>query len=133
MDQWQSRSVCVGPTILCANVRGHEWFGDVPAAIGGHDTAMIPPEGLLAALGNCMGMVIALTCQARGVPYEGMTLEVTADVIEEEKRLDNFRLTIRMPQALDDKGRRAVEIGESLCKVRGTLLHGAKVEVVLAE
>ena len=133
MATWQSVSVNVGETIMCGAIRGHKLLGDVPPDLGGHDCALIPPEGLLLTLGNCLGMVIALTCKARGVAYRDMKLEVSAEVNDDENYLDNFHVKITMPEALDDKGRRAVEIGESICKVANTLRRACNVTVEVAE
>jgi uncharacterized OsmC-like protein len=128
-----SHTVNVGPLLFCGEIRGHRVFGDLPEDLGGHDTGMDPFEGLLVALGNCLGMVIAQTCQARGVDYAGLTLDVEADVDSEARRLDNFRVKVHMPGPLDDKTRRAVAAGERLCRVRNTLRHDASVEVELAD
>lgn len=133
MGKWVSRSLNLGKTLMWGEIRGHRMFGDLPEDMGGHDTAMEPSEGLLIALGNCMGMVIAAACEARQVEYQGMILHVEAEVMEGEYRLDNFRLRIHMPGPLDDKTRRAVAAGERLCKVHNTLAHGVQVKVELAE
>ncbi|MGE5532181.1 MAG: OsmC family protein [Bacteroidota bacterium] len=133
MSKWISRSINLGPTLMHGQIREHRLFGDLPESLGGRDTAMEPSEGLLIALGNCMGMVIAAACEARGVPYLGMILHVEAEVIEGEYRLDNFRLKVHMPGPVDDRTRRAVAAGERLCKVHNTLRHGADVQVQLAE
>jgi len=99
--------------------------------MGGTDTAMLPPESLLASLGNCLGMVLALTCLNKEIPYEGMEVKVTADFVEDGKRVDNFRAEVTMPQPLDDRQRKIVESALELCKVGKTLAHGAKVEEVI--
>lgn len=127
--KWTSASVNIGPTVFVGETRGHKIFGDVPPALGGHDAAMIPPEGLLVVLGNCMGMEIALACKNKGVPYEGMRLEVEADWDEEVHFLDNFRMKILMPETLDERGRRTVEAAAKLCTIRNTLMRGAKVDL----
>ncbi len=127
--KWTSASVNIGPTVFVGETRGHRIFGDVPPALGGHDAAMIPPEGLLVVLGNCMGMEIALACKNKGVPYEGMRLEVEADWDEEVHFLDNFRMKILMPETLDERGRRTVEAAAKLCTIRNTLMRGAKVDL----
>lgn len=133
MPKWISRSINLGPTLMWGEIRGHRLFGDLPEQLGGRDTAMEPSEGLLLAMGNCMGMVIAAACEARQVPYEGMILQVQAEVLEGEHRLDSFQVRIHMPGPLDDRTRRAVEAGQRLCKVHNTLHHGADVKVELAE
>jgi len=131
MVKWVSRSVNIGPTVFAGEIRGHKIFGDVPEALGGHDMAMIPPEGLLVVLGNCMGMEIALACKNKGVPYEGMTVEVEGEWDPEEHFLSNLRLWVKMPEDLDERGRRTVEAAVKMCTIRNTLMRGAQVEVNL--
>jgi uncharacterized OsmC-like protein len=132
MDKWTGKTINVGPTVFSANVRGHSVFHDVPEDLGGDDTQMMPPESILTALGNCMATVIALTCENKGVPYQGMTVDIEADVVDDE-RLDNFKLTINMPEELDENQKRIVDDAESLCKVRNTLINGASVDVTIAD
>ena len=131
MDSFRVVSKNTHGMVFCAEARGHQFMCDVPSLMGGTDTAMVPPEGLLAALGNCLGMVVALTCKNKEIPYEGMTVTVTADAVEDGKRLDNFRVEVKMPQPLDDRQRRLVEGAKELCKVGHTLSHGAKVEEII--
>lgn len=133
MAKWMSRSINLGRTLMWGEIRTHRQFGDLPEKLGGQDTAMEPSEGMMIALGNCMGMVIAAACEAREVEYRGMILHVEAEVVEGEYRLDNFQMRIHMPGPLDDKTRRAVQAGERLCKVHNTLQHGAQVKVELVE
>lgn len=121
----------VGKTRFCGEARGHQAFCDVVPEMGGEDSAMLPPESLLASLGNCLGMVIALTCMNKGIPYEGMEVNVTAELVEDGKRVDNFRAEVTMPEPLDERQRKIVESALALCKVGHTLAHGAKVEEVI--
>ena len=131
MDSFKVVSKNVAPTVFEAEARGHKTVCDVPPALNGSDTAMLPPETLLAALGNCLGMVIALTCRAKGIPYEGMVVTTTADAVDGGSRLDNFRVEVQMPGELDARARRLVESAKELCKVGHTLAHGAKVEEII--
>ncbi len=133
MATWSARAINIGPIAFAGQVRGHHHVYDVPNAEGGDDVAPMPPEALLSALGSCMGMVVALVCQARDISYEGMHVQVEADVNEDENRLENFRMTIHMPEKLSDKQRRAVENAEALCKVRNTLLAATEVQVEIAD
>ncbi len=121
----------VGKTRFCGEARGHTSYCDVVPEMGGEDSGMLPPESLLASLGNCLGLAVALTCKSKGIPYEGMEVKVTADLVEEGKRLDNFRVEVKMPQPLDDRQRAIVESAKNLCKVGLTLAHGASVEEVV--
>ncbi|MBU0607900.1 MAG: OsmC family protein [Armatimonadetes bacterium] len=121
----------VGETRFCGEARGHTSFCDVVPEMGGTDSAMLPPESLLASLGNCLGLAIALTCKSKGIPYDGMEVKVTADLVEDGTRVDNFRAEVKMPGSLDDRQRKIIESAKNLCKVGHTLAHGAKVEEVV--
>ena len=131
MDKMEIVCKNVGKTRFCGNVRGHEMYCDVPPARGGEDTAMLPPEALGAALGNCLGMVIALTCLNKGIPYEGMEVTVTCTFEDDDTRCDNFRCEVKMPEPLDARQRKIIEGACHMCKVGNTLSHGAKVEEVI--
>lgn len=131
MDSFKVVSTNTAPTVFEAEARGLKAVCDVPAGLNGTDTAMLPPEMLLAALGNCLGMVIALTCRAKDVPYAGMVVTTTADAVDGGSRLDNFKVEVQMPGELDDRARRLVESAKELCKVGHTLAHGAKVEEII--
>lgn len=121
----------VGKTRFCGSTRGHEMYCDVTPDRGGEDAAMLPPESLAAALGNCVGVVIAMTCLNKDIPYEGMEVKVTADFVDDASRADNFRCEVKMPQELDARQRKIIEGAMHLCKVGNTLAHGAKVEEVI--
>ena len=129
MAKWTAKSVNVGPTFFVGETMGHKLCADVPPALGGHDMAMIPPMGLLVVLGNCMGLEVALACNNKGVPYEGMTLDVEADWDEQVHVLSNFKLKITMPEPMDERTRRTVEAGAKLCTTRNTFMRGAEVEL----
>ncbi|MEN6403180.1 MAG: OsmC family protein [Armatimonadia bacterium] len=121
----------VGKTRFCGESRGHQTFCDVTPDRGGEDAAMLPPESLAASLGNCLGIVIAVTCLNKGIPYEGMEVKVTADFVDDASRVDNFRCEVKMPEELDARQRKIVESACHLCKVGNTLTHGAKVEEII--
>ncbi|HCA47961.1 MAG TPA: hypothetical protein DEP45_11610, partial [Armatimonadetes bacterium] len=109
MAKMVADAINVGPTIMCGRARGHSSFTDVPQEKGGTDTAMLPPEMLCAALANCIGMVIALTCREEGIECAGMTVDVEAEPNEEQARLERFTVVVRMPCALSDEQRVKVE------------------------
>ena len=121
----------VGPTIMCAKVRGHSCFTDLPEDMGGTDTAALPPETLCAALANCIGMIVSITCNEEGIPYEGLTVDVEAEPNDEDAKLDNFKVTITMPEELTAEQRAVVEDAQAQSKVRGTVSAGSDVEVTI--
>jgi uncharacterized OsmC-like protein len=92
---------------------------------------MLPAESLLATLGNCLGLAIALTCMMKEIPYQGMEVTVTGEYVDSGSRVDNIRCEVKMPQPLDERQRALVEGAKNLCRVGSTLTHGAKVEEVV--
>ena len=131
MGKMKATATNVGPTIMSAEVRGHRYFADLPEEMGGYDSAALPPEILCAALANCVGMVIAITCMEEDIPCVGMTVEVEAEEDEARKQLDNFSLTVRMPEALSDQQLEAVKRAPEESRVRGTIMHGASLNVMV--
>lgn len=129
MAKWLSKSINVGPTFFAGDTMGHKIYGGVPPGLGGDDMAMIPPMGLLVVAGNCMGMEIALACKNKGMSYEGMVVEVEAEWDEKEHFLHDFKMTVKMPEGMDEHTRRTVEAGAKMCTVRNTLLRGSKVDL----
>lgn len=131
MAKLSANATNVGPSIMCAKVRGHSCFTDLPEEMGGTDTAPLPPETLCAALANCIGMVIAITCREKGIPYAGMTVDVEAEVDDERNHLDDFTVTITMPEELTAEQRSIVEEAPRESKVRGTVMAGANVKIAV--
>lgn len=127
-----TKSVNHGGATFCAETRGHTMFCDVPQPMGGTDTAMTPIEALLGALGNCLGTVIALACHNKGITYEGLSIEVSAELDQETHRLDNFIVTVNMPSPVDEATKRAILAAEPMCVVLNALVGGAKVETTIA-
>ena len=131
MAKMTANAMNVGPTIMCAKVRGHSHFTDLPEDMGGTDTAALPPETLCAALANCIGMIVSITCAEEDIPFEGMTVDVEAEPNDEEAKLDNFKVTITMPEDLTAEQRAIIDEAQKQSKVRGTVMAGSDVEVTI--
>lgn len=121
----------VGKTRFCGATRGHEMYCDVTPEYGGGDVDMLPAESLLATLGNCLGVAVALTCMMKDIPYDGMEVKVTGEYVDGGSRVDNIRCEVKMPQELDERQRAIVEGAKALCRVGNTLKHGATIEEVV--
>lgn len=122
----------VGPTVFSADIRGYEVKADAPESVGGTGTAPCPPEILLTALAECFGIVAALHCKQRGIPYEGMTVTVSAESAEEdgEEYWTNFKLHVHFPEKLpDDRLEAIMRHAKKACSVRGTIMRPVDVEV----
>ena len=108
-------------------------FADAPAAYGGNEAAMTPPQALVATLANCAGLIVAITCKRKGIDYEGMSVAATATMDPESHCLGDFKVEIDMPGEVTDEVRRTVEAAQEMCVIGNTMCAVNTLDVSLAE
>ena len=114
-----------------ARVDGHELVFDQPANVpGGEDRGPSPLDVMSVAVAACAHYFAAAYLHARGLPPEGLTVEVTA---EKERvpvsRIGRVELKVNLPAGLDERHRAGVERAIKSCPAYGTLLHSPSVEI----
>lgn len=114
-------------------VRHHVLFSDQPVEDGGFDEGMTPPELLLAALGSCAAYYAAQYLRKQRVAKEGTSVTVDAEKALNPPRLDNFRIRVRSPVALNDAQRAGLRDAISHCLVHNTLTHPPQIRLELGE
>ncbi len=113
-----------------AETRGHRVRTDLEVSSGGTDSAMSPPELLLASLGTCAGFYAMQYLNAHKLPVDSLEIEVIAEKVKDPARLGVFRIEVRGPAEANPDGlRRAVE----KCLIHNTLIHPPRVEIVIEQ
>lgn len=116
-----------GGVQFAAQIRQHRLLVDQPAAGGGKDAGPMPLELLGASLGTCVALYVQQFCHARGLPYEGMRVEV--DPRGAQGRIGRFDVKVILPVPVPPQYEAVLERVAKSCPAHNTLAHGAEVDV----
>jgi uncharacterized OsmC-like protein len=117
---------------FAAQVRSHRVLVDQPHRAGGADTAPSPIELLGASLGTCVAYYVQQFCDARGLPYEGLRVEVDQEPASNPPRSGKFVVRVLLPTDLPAASVALIERVARSCPAHNTLSLGADVQVSIA-
>ena len=112
---------------FAAQVRSHRVVVDQPPRGGGNDEGPMPIELLGASLGTCVGLYVQQFCHTRGLPYDGMRVEVEQYGAQNPNRVGEFVVRVVLPQGVPDQYAEALERVARSCPAHHTLELGAKL------
>ena len=121
-----------GGVRFAAQVRSHRVLVDQPYRGGGEDTAPAPTELLGAALGTCVAFYVQQFCHTRGLPYDGMRVEVDQRGAANPSRIGRFVVRVVLPTELPAQYAALIERVARSCPAHNTLTLGAEVSVTIA-
>lgn len=106
----------------------HQLHADVPASLGGSDSAPEPHDLFDAALGACKALTLMLYAKQKGLPLEG--LEVNIDRDDSQERQGTYRLNVELHLLgpLDDTQRQQLLRIADKCPVH-RLMTGVEVQI----
>lgn len=115
---------------------GHGLLADEPAAVGGEDGGPGPYELLLASLGTCKSMTVAMYARRKQWPLEEVVVRLRHDRIHaqdcaecetKEGLVDQLECEVELVGPLDDAQRqRLLEIADK-CPVHRTLTSEVRI------
>ena len=120
-----------GGVKFAAQVRSHRVLVDQPAGGGGDDSAPAPIELLGASLGTCVALYVQQFCHVRGLPYDGLRVEVDTVGAGNPNRIGRFEVRVVLPAGLPPQYAETLERVARSCPAHNTLVHGADVSVAI--
>ena len=112
--------------------RSHSILCDQPVDNGGQDTAMTPPELMLASLGSCAAFYAVQYLKARNLADSGVEVSVTAEKLKSPARLGNFTIHVECPVVLDQDHTEGLMRSVKHCLIHNTLLVTPEINIELA-
>jgi putative redox protein len=118
---------------FAADVRGHTIRMDQPIAGGGLDSAPSPLELLAVSLGGCIALYATQYCATRGLPHEGIRVEVGTQTAKGPYRIASFGVAVHLPEPLAEEHHLPLHRALLACPAHNTLAHPPAMEIRLVE
>ena len=119
----------IGKTRFQIQAREHVIESDQPLENGGDDSAMTPPELLLAAMGACAAFYGMQFLLSRKLANNGLEIQVTAEKLLDPARLGNFVVNVKSPVTLTGDQKTAMQRSVHRCLIHQTMTSKPQIEV----
>jgi len=118
-----------GGVQFAAQVRQHRLLVDQPEKAGGADAGPAPIELLGVSLGTCVALYVQQFCQSRGLPHDGLRVEVQQRGAQNPNRIGEFTVKVVLPGGVPEEHLAILERVARSCPAHNTLAHGAEVQM----
>lgn len=121
-----------GGTLFESKLGDHSLLIDMPSSMGGKDQGPEPSELFIAALGSCIGGVVADHCQRLHFDARDLTVDVTFNEVEHPTRLANLQVTVHLPHCVCAGQEQAILQMIEHCSIYESLgmLQGIQIELI---
>ena len=107
------------------SVDAHELFADVNASIGGEDSAPDPHDLLDSSLAACTAITLTMYAKRRGMPVEGINIDIARDASKEKAGEYNLTLNIHFVGHLTDEQKQQLLGIVEKCPIHKLLSHAS--------
>ncbi|MDX1674411.1 MAG: OsmC family protein [Longimicrobiales bacterium] len=113
---------------FATDIRGHRVVVDQPQGVGA-DEGPMPLELLGASVGTCVALYVQQFCETRGLPYEGMRVEVEQIGARNPSRVGRFEVRVVLREEIPSEYAGMLERVAKSCPAHNTLVSGSEVAV----
>lgn len=121
-----------GKTASVASIRTHTIVMDRPSASGGSDAGPMGGETFLASLGGCFMSTFFAAAEARSIPVDGATCQVTGTFADSPRRFVAVHVEVACDSCEPADLDHLVTVAERGCLVAATLRQGMEVSASVA-
>ena len=105
------------------SVDAHELFADVDASVGGENSAPDPHDLLDSSLAACTAITLSMYAKRRGMPLEGINIDIERDASKEKTGEYNLALSIQFVGGLSDEQKQQLLGIVEKCPIHKLLSH----------
>jgi uncharacterized OsmC-like protein len=113
---------------FATDIRGHRVIVDQPQQAG-NDEGPMPLELLGASVGTCVALYVQQFLHTRGLPYEGMRVEVEQLGARNPSRIGKFDVRVVLQEEVPEEYAGILERVAKSCPAHNTLVTGSEVAV----
>ena len=117
---------------FATQIRGHRLVVDQPERVG-NDEGPMPLELLGASIGTCVALYVQQFCETRGLPYEGMRVEVDQIGARNPSRIARFDVRVVLQDEIPPEYEGLLARVAKSCPAHNTLVAGSEVAVTIEQ